>query len=174
MLTEIWQSSRWIFSLGYVTVISIIATILLVKLWRVTILKKTLLNTTPTQKDSILGFAGTITSLVVFILVHFANEMIIQRKFKIDFNTVIQAISIPSGAAIVWSASKGVYTVFHKWWQRVKSGEKFSWKKASAELEAETKNPTLSLSAAMDSKPSRKRKKDKAPVKVVINRRTGE
>jgi hypothetical protein len=118
---ELYNSLQWVFSLGYVVVISIIATILLIKLERVTLLKKVLSDTTAMQKDSILGFAGNITSFIVFAIIHFANEMILQGKFLIDFNTVTESISLPAGAAIVWSGSKGVYTAIHKCWQRAKT-----------------------------------------------------
>lgn len=164
MFFEVYQNLQWVFSLGYVTILSIVATIYLVKLERVTILKKMLSGATAMQKDSILGLAGTITSLVVFTLVHFANEMIIQGKFLIDFNKVTQAISIPSGAAIVWSGSKGVYTVVHKWWQRVKAGEKIDLTKASKELSDEMKKPTLSISEALAGGNKMKNKVDTAKV----------
>lgn len=184
VLYEIYQNFQWVFSLGYVIIFSIIATILLVKLERATILKRVLKDATNSQQDSILGLAGTITSLVVFLIFHFANEMIIQGKFLIDFNAVIQSISIPSGAAIVWSASKGIYTVFHKWWKRVKAGETLNLKQISEEMKKETENPTLSLSEAMngsatylEKKSAKKVVKAKAKKKLekqVINNRSGE
>lgn len=181
---DVYQSFQWVFSLGYVTVLSVIATIFLVKAERVTILKKSLASATDTQKDSILGFAGTITSLTVFILFHFANEMILQGKFLIDFDAVTQGISIPSGAAIVWSSSKGIYTVFHKWWQRVKAGENIDWKQFTADLKTETqKANTSSQSVATKSavngilnklKSIFSKKATTTKTRIVINKRTGE
>lgn len=188
---EVYQNLQWVFSLGYVTILSIVATIFLVNLEKATILKKMLSGATAMQKDSILGFAGTITSLIVFTVFHFGNEMIIQGKFLIDFDNVTQGISIPAGAAIVWSGSKGVYTVIHKWWQRVKSGEKINWLQASKELVDEMKSPTLSIAKAMEGKSkmdkklsatkakkktikakAKKAKKGIVLEKKVINRRT--
>lgn len=177
---EVYQNLQWVFSLGYVTILSIVATIFLVKLEKATILKKMLSGATAMQKDSILGFAGTITSLIVFSLFHFGNEMIIQGKFLIDFDNVTQGISIPAGAAIVWSGSKGVYTVIHKWWQRVKSGEKINWLQAIKELVDEIKKKTSAVSETLPKKDKAKKNKAKAKAqrkrliteKKVINRRT--
>lgn len=119
-ITQLYNEFQWFFSLGYVVIISTILTMVLVNIWKKTFLKKTLANSTATQKDSILSLAGTITSLAVFALVHFANEMIIQGKILIDFNATIQSITITSGAATTWVAAKGLYTVLHKFIGRIK------------------------------------------------------
>jgi hypothetical protein len=171
---EIYQELQWVFSLGYVVILSIVATIFLVKLERATILKKSLSGATSMQQDSILGFAGTVTAFVVFAIFHFGNEMILQGKFLIDFNAVTQSISIPSGAAIVWSGSKAIYTAVHKWWQRVKAGETMN-------LSEEIKNLATSISAALGktklaitNAKKAKAKVEKNEDRTVINRRTGD
>lgn len=111
---QVYEELQWFFSLGYVIIISTILTMLLVKLFRVTILKKSLLNATDNQKDQILGMTGTITSLVVYGLVYIGNEMIVQMTFFIKFDEVISPMTITSGAAVTWVAAKGLYTVLHK------------------------------------------------------------
>lgn len=160
---EAYQAFQWVFSLGYVVVLSIIATILLVKLERITILKNALSGANEMQKDSILGFAGTVTSLVVFTVFHFANEMILQGKFLIDFDTTMQSITIPGGAAIVWSSSKGIYTVLHKWWARVKAGEVMNWRQFREDIKNEIEKGETEVKKVKEVKLT---KKDKKALKV--------
>lgn len=116
---ELVEDFRWFFELGYVTVIATILTILLTQLWKATFLKNALSTADSTKKDKILSLAGTITSFVVYAIVWFANQMIVQKTFFISFDVNNVVMTIPSGAVTTWLAAKGLYTLIHKWWNRL-------------------------------------------------------
>lgn len=122
-ISTVYDQFHWFIQLGYVIVISTILAMLLVNLWKVTFLKKFLTTASPTDKDKVLGSTGTVTSLVVYAIVYVVNEMVLQRTFLIVVDWHTAAVAIPSGAAIVWVAAKGLYTVLHKFIQRCKDGK---------------------------------------------------
>lgn len=117
---QVLSEFEWFFSLGAVVIISTLLTMLLVEVIKKVALKKFLSTSTDSQIDKVLGLIGTITSLIIYTIVYFASEMIIQGKFMIDFKGALSAVSIPSGAAVTWVSAKGLYTVWHKWWNRLK------------------------------------------------------
>ena len=118
---QLYHNFQWFFSLGYVTIIAIILTMVTLELIKVTVLKKKLATYSPDQKDKLLSGIGTVLAFIFFAICHFGNEMILQGKFMIDFDKAVQSISIPTGAIVTWTASKGLYTMIHKAINRCKA-----------------------------------------------------
>ena len=117
----LWEEFQWFFALGYVTVAATLLTMGVVEIEKKTIFRKKLETATASQKDKILGLAGTITSIVMYAICYVANEMILQGTLSIEIDWAVEGyLQIIPGAAVTWVAAKGLYTVLHKFIGRIK------------------------------------------------------
>lgn len=106
-------------SLGYITIISSILTIILVQIYKILLKKKKVI--TPemdsNKKDNILSRAGRIIALILYSLIYLANEYYFKHSLVINETLVIGLLS---GGAATLTVAKGLYTSIRQY-QKKKS-----------------------------------------------------
>ena len=154
-------SIDWFLSLGYVMIVSIILTLLVTALSKVTIFKSTLskynsvINNTlsseieikdaKNKKDKLLSIFGYITSIVIYAGIYILFDCIESgmwsKEIFIKYATdkTFYSVTIPTGAATTLLVVKGLYTMIHKFIGRIKD------KISAKEIVKETANDLANL-----------------------------
>lgn len=100
-------------SLGYVTLIASVVTIIMTQLYKMILKKKKILSKDmdPDKKDSILAVSGRVIALIIYSLIYLGNEFILKHTIVITEATVIGLLS---GGAATLTLAKGIYTAIRQ------------------------------------------------------------
>lgn len=154
-------SIDWFLSLGYVMIVSIVLTLLVTALAKVTVFKSTLakynavitsttsteieINNAKNSKDKMLSAFGYIASIVIYagiyILFDCIESGVWSKEIFVKYATDVTfySVTIPTGAATTLLVVKGLYTMIHKFIGRIKD------KKSAKVIAEETANDLANL-----------------------------
>ncbi len=100
-------------SVGYVTIISAVFTIILTSIIKKILVKKDVIypNMSKAHKDEILSKIARYTALVSYAIVFFLNLFLTKQTIEIDENLII---SLTCGGSMTIIVTKGIYTALHQ------------------------------------------------------------
>lgn len=100
-------------SLGYVTLVASLLTMLSTQIIKVILKKKKVIkeDMNESEKDMILSRIGRISALFFYALLYILNEFFLKHTVIIN-NTLIAGLL--SGSALTLTTAKGIYTMLHQ------------------------------------------------------------
>ena len=103
------KNYKFFISLGYVTIISSILTLIVTQIIKIILKKKNIINEEmfASKKDIILSRVGRIISLIIYSSLYLFNEFYLKHNIVFDETLCIGLIS---GSALTLTLSKGIYT----------------------------------------------------------------
>lgn len=118
-MKEIIQEYEYFISLGYVTIVSSILTMIITQIIKKGLQKKKVITkeTHAVKKDLLLSKIGRIVALLSYSILYIANEWITKKEIVLDKGMLVGLIT---GASLTLSVAKGMYSKLH---QRAKRKE---------------------------------------------------
>lgn len=113
------NTSDFFISLGYVTLIASILTMLITQFIKLILIKKGIIteNMNSSRKDIILSGIGRIIALVLYTALYLLNEYYLKHHVVFDENLIV---GLFSGGALTLTVAKGLYTMLHQSSQKKK------------------------------------------------------
>lgn len=105
---------QFFISLGYVTIISTILTLIFTQIIKV-ILKKKGVFTNEIKQDLLLSQIGRIIALITYVTLYLINEIVLKHSIIIDKNLFIGLLT---GSSLTLTLAKGIYTFLHQHFAR--------------------------------------------------------
>lgn len=107
------KNVMFLWSLGYVTLIASVLTLIGMGLWKVILKKRGVLNDTLSAeaKDELLTRSGRIIALVLYAGAYLLNQYLLKKS--IEFNEALM-IGLVSGGALTLTTAKGIYTALRQ------------------------------------------------------------
>lgn len=120
------KNYEFFISLGYVTIISSILTLIITQIIKIILKKKNVINEEmfESQKDIILSRVGRIVSLIIYSSLYLFNEFYLKHNIVFDETLCIGLIS---GSALTLTLSKGIYTMLHQYSEKKTIFEKIEY-----------------------------------------------
>lgn len=111
------KNYEFFISLGYVTIISSILTLIITQIIKVILKKKNVINEEmfASQKDIILSRIGRIISLIIYSSLYILNEYFLKHNIVFDGALITGLLS---GSALTLTLSKGIYTMLHQYCEK--------------------------------------------------------
>ena len=120
------KNYEFFISLGYVTIISSILTLIVTQIIKIILKKKNVINEEmfASKKDIILSRVGRIISLIIYSSLYLFNEFYLKHNIVFDETLCIGLIS---GSALTLTLSKGIYTMLHQYSEKKTIFEKIEY-----------------------------------------------
>ena len=120
------KNYEFFISLGYVTIISSILTLIITQITKMILKKKNVINEEmfASKKDIILSRVGRIVSLIIYSSLYLFNEFYLKHNIVFDETLCIGLIS---GSALTLTLSKGIYTMLHQYSEKKTIFEKIEY-----------------------------------------------
>ena len=120
------KNYEFFISLGYVTIISSILTLIITQIIKIILKKKNVINEEmfASKKDIILSRIGRIVSLIIYSSIYLFNEFYLKHNIVFDETLCIGLIS---GSALTLTLSKGIYTMLHQYSEKKTIFEKIEY-----------------------------------------------
>ncbi len=120
------KNYEFFISLGYVTIISSILTLIVTQIIKIILKKKNIINEEmfASKKDIILSRIGRIVSLIIYSSLYLFNEFYLKHNIVFDETLCIGLIS---GSALTLTLSKGIYTMLHQYSEKKTIFEKIEY-----------------------------------------------
>ena len=136
------KNYEFFISLGYVTIISSILTLIITQIIKVILKKKNVINEEmfASQKDIILSRVGRIISLIIYSSLYLFNEFYLKHNIVFDETLCIGLIS---GSALTLTLSKGIYTMLHQYCEKKTLFERLEYVSAIIDKMSETTDEDL-------------------------------
>ena len=111
------KNYEFFISLGYVTIISSILTLIITQIIKIILKKKNVINEEmfASQKDIILSRIGRIISLIIYSSLYILNEYFLKHNIVFDGALIAGLLS---GSALTLTLSKGIYTMLHQYCEK--------------------------------------------------------
>ena len=112
-MKEIIQEYEYFISLGYVTIVSSILTMIITQIIKKGLQKKKVITkeTNAVKKDLLLSKIGRIVALLSYSILYIANEWITKKEIVLDKGMLVGLIT---GASLTLSVAKGMYSKLHQ------------------------------------------------------------
>ena len=136
------KNYEFFISLGYVTIISSVLTLIITQIIKVILKKKNVINEEmfASQKDIILSRVGRIISLIIYSSLYLFNEFYLKHNIVFDETLCIGLIS---GSALTLTLSKGIYTMLHQYCEKKTLFERLEYVSAIIDKMSETTDEDL-------------------------------
>ena len=136
------KNYEFFISLGYVTIISSILTLIITQIIKVILKKKNVINEEmfAPKKDIILSRIGRIISLIIYSSLYILNEYFLKHNIVFDETLCIGLIS---GSALTLTLSKGIYTMLHQYCEKKTLFERLEYVSAIIDKMSETTDEDL-------------------------------
>ena len=120
------KNYEFFISLGYVTIISSILTLIVTQIIKIILKKKNIINEEmfASKRDIILSRIGRIVSLIIYSSLYLFNEFYLKHNIVFDETLCIGLIS---GSALTLTLSKGIYTMLHQYCEKKTIFEKIEY-----------------------------------------------
>ena len=120
------KNYEFFISLGYVTIISSVLTLIITQIIKIILKKKNVINEEmfASKKDIILSRVGRIVSLIIYSSLYLFNEFYLKHNIVFDETLCIGLIS---GSALTLTLSKGIYTMLHQYSEKKTIFEKIEY-----------------------------------------------
>ena len=136
------KNYKFFISLGYVTIISSILTLIVTQIIKIILKKKNVINEEmfAPKKDIILSRIGRIVSLIIYSSIYLFNEFYLKHNIVFDETLCIGLIS---GSALTLTLSKGIYTMLHQYCEKKTLFERLEYVSAIIDKMSETTDEDL-------------------------------
>lgn len=136
------KNYEFFISLGYVTIISSILTLIITQIIKVILKKKNVINEEmfASKKDIILSRIGRIISLIIYSSLYILNEYFLKHNIVFDGALIIGLLS---GSALTLTLSKGIYTMLHQYCEKKTLFERLEYVSAIIDKMSETTDEDL-------------------------------
>lgn len=117
---------RFYVSVGYVTIIASIITIILMEILKCILRKKAIITDEmdKDKKDDILAKAGRIVAIIIYSLIYVLNELYLKKSLIID---EVLLIGLISGGSATLTVAKGLYTTIRQYQKKKSVYEKLEY-----------------------------------------------
>ena len=136
------KNYEFFISLGYVTIISSILTLIITQIIKIILKKKNVINEEmfASKKDIILSRVGRIISLIIYSSLYLFNEFYLKHNIVFDETLCIGLIS---GSALTLTLSKGIYTMLHQYCEKKTLFERLEYVSTIIDKMSETTDEDL-------------------------------
>ena len=136
------KNYKFFISLGYVTIISSILTLIVTQIIKIILKKKNVINEEmfAPKKDIILSRVGRIVSLIIYSSLYILNEYFLKHNIVFDGALIIGLLS---GSALTLTLSKGIYTMLHQYCEKKTLFERLEYVSAIIDKMSETTDEDL-------------------------------
>ena len=136
------KNYEFFISLGYVTIISSVLTLIITQIIKVILKKKNVINEEmfASKKDIILSRVGRIVSLIIYSSLYILNEYFLKHNIVFDGALIIGLLS---GSALTLTLSKGIYTMLHQYCEKKTLFERLEYVSAIIDKMSETTDEDL-------------------------------
>lgn len=136
------KNYEFFISLGYVTIISSILTLIITQIIKVILKKKNVINEEmfASQKDIILSRIGRIISLIIYSSLYILNEYFLKHNIVFDGALITGLLS---GSALTLTLSKGIYTMLHQYCEKKTLFERLEYVSSIIDKMSETTDEDL-------------------------------
>ena len=136
------KNYEFFISLGYVTIISSILTLIITQIIKIILKKKNVINEEmfASQKDIILSRIGRIISLIIYSSLYILNEYFLKHNIVFDGALITGLLS---GSALTLTLSKGIYTMLHQYCEKKTLFERLEYVSTIIDKMSETTDENL-------------------------------
>ena len=136
------KNYKFFISLGYVTIISSILTLIVTQIIKIILKKKNVINEEmfAPKKDIILSRVGRIVSLIIYSSLYILNEYFLKHNIVFDGALITGLLS---GSALTLTLSKGIYTMLHQYCEKKTLFERLEYVSAIIDKMSETTDEDL-------------------------------
>lgn len=136
------KNYEFFISLGYVTIISSVLTLIITQIIKIILKKKNVINEEmfASQKDIILSRIGRIISLIIYSSLYILNEYFLKHNIVFDGALITGLLS---GSALTLTLSKGIYTMLHQYCEKKTLFERLEYVSAIIDKMSETTDEDL-------------------------------
>ena len=136
------KNYEFFISLGYVTIISSILTLIITQIIKIILKKKNVINEEmfASQKDIILSRIGRIISLIIYSSFYILNEYFLKHNIVFDGALITGLLS---GSALTLTLSKGIYTMLHQYCEKKTLFERLEYVSTIIDKMSETTDEDL-------------------------------
>ena len=136
------KNYKFFISLGYVTIISSILTLIVTQIIKIILKKKNVINEEmfASQKDIILSRIGRIISLIIYSSLYILNEYFLKHNIVFDGALITGLLS---GSALTLTLSKGIYTMLHQYCEKKTLFERLEYVSTIIDKMSETTDEDL-------------------------------
>ena len=136
------KNYEFFISLGYVTIISSILTLIITQIIKVILKKKNVINEEmfASKKDIILSRIGRIISLIIYSSLYILNEYFLKHNIVFDGALITGLLS---GSALTLTLSKGIYTMLHQYCEKKTLFERLEYVSTIIDKMSETTDEDL-------------------------------
>ena len=136
------KNYEFFISLGYVTIISSVLTLIITQIIKVILKKKNVINEEmfASQKDIILSRIGRIISLIIYSSLYILNEYFLKHNIVFDGALITGLLS---GSALTLTLSKGIYTMLHQYCEKKTLFERLEYVSTIIDKMSETTDEDL-------------------------------
>ena len=136
------KNYEFFISLGYVTIISSILTLIITQIIKVILKKKNVINEEmfAPKKDIILSRVGRIVSLIIYSSLYILNEYFLKHNIVFDGALIT---GLFSGSALTLTLSKGIYTMLHQYCEKKTLFERLEYVSTIIDKMSETTDEDL-------------------------------
>ena len=136
------KNYEFFISLGYVTIISSILTLIITQIIKEILKMKNVINEEmfASQKDIILSRIGRIISLIIYSSLYILNEYFLKHNIVFDGALITGLLS---GSALTLTLSKGIYTMLHQYCEKKTLFERLEYVSTIIDKMSETTDEDL-------------------------------
>ena len=136
------KNYEFFISLGYVTIISSVLTLIITQIIKMILKKKNVINEEmfASQKDIILSRIGRIISLIIYSSLYILNEYFLKHNIVFDGALITGLLS---GSALTLTLSKGIYTMLHQYCEKKTLFERLEYVSTIIDKMSETTDEDL-------------------------------
>lgn len=136
------KNYEFFISLGYVTIISSVLTLIITQIIKIILKKKNVINEEmfASQKDIILSRIGRIISLIIYSSLYILNEYFLKHNIVFDGALITGLLS---GSALTLTLSKGIYTMLHQYCEKKTLFERLEYVSTIIDKMSETTDEDL-------------------------------
>lgn len=136
------KNYEFFISLGYVTIISSILTLIITQIIKEILKKKNVINEEmfASKKDIILSRIGRIISLIIYSSLYILNEYFLKHNIVFDGALITGLLS---GSALTLTLSKGIYTMLHQYCEKKTLFERLEYVSTIIDKMSETTDEDL-------------------------------
>lgn len=120
------KNFEFFISLGYVTIIASILTMIVTQIIKIMMKKRKILyeGMDSNEKDAILSKAGRIIAIVIYSFLYIGNEFYLHHRISFDGALLTGLLS---GGALTLSIAKGLYTMIRQYQKKTNVFEKLKF-----------------------------------------------
>ena len=136
------KNYKFFISLGYVTIISSILTLIITQIIKIILKKKNVINEEmfASKKDIILSRIGRIIALIIYSSLYILNEYFLKHNIVFDGALIAGLLS---GSALTLTLSKGIYTMLHQYCEKKTLFERLEYVSTIIDKMSETTDENL-------------------------------